>query len=298
MAISYEHYRTFYYVGKYGNLSLAAKFLYSSQPNVSRTIAILEHEYGCRLIERSNRGVKLTPEGEKLYSIVRPAVEQLMMAEDSVSTLTDLRHGNVSIGVSDTGLTEIVIPALTAFKERYPEITVKIAASYSLESVKAVKNSVCDFAVVASPIPEDDALVCTQIAELSDIMVCGQAYCFLTEKKRSLAELNGYPNICVGGNTVYYPFFTGIYADEGLLFRPDIFSTNTAQTLLMVRNNLGIGFVPEVCAMEELERGTLFKVELERSIPKRSICLVERKNSYLSLVAKELKKQILSLAKR
>ena len=65
MSISYEHYRTFYYVGKYENLTIAAKFLFSSQPNISRTIALLEREYGCRLIERSNRGVKLTPENNK-----------------------------------------------------------------------------------------------------------------------------------------------------------------------------------------------------------------------------------------
>ena len=119
MSISYEHYRTFYYVGKYGNLTLAAKFLFSSQPNVSRTISMLEHEYGCRLVERSNRGVKLTPEGEKLYTFVQPAVEQLMQAEQSLSMLSELQHGTVTLGVSDTGLSEIVIPAL-AVRSAFP----------------------------------------------------------------------------------------------------------------------------------------------------------------------------------
>ena len=160
-----------------------------------------------------------------------------------------------------------------------------------------MKNSVCDFAVVATPIPEDESLVCTPVAGLSDIIVCGEAYSFLRQNKWSLSELQSYPIICVGGNTVYYPFFTHVYAKEGLVFQPDILSTNTAQTLLMVRNNLGIGFVPEVCAQEDLERGALFKVELKNNIPKRSICLVERKNSSLSVAAGELKKQILSMSK-
>lgn len=296
MAINYEHYKTFYYVGKYRNFTLAAKFLYTSQPNVSRTISLLEHEYGCRLIERSNRGVRLTPEGERLLSHVQPAVEQLKLAEESMAQLTDMQQGTVSIGVSDTALSEIVIPALNRYRELYPLIQVRIASSYCLESVRAVKNSLCDFAVVATPFPEDISLKCTPIMEVSDLMVCGPAFSFLAEKERSLAELNAYPNICVGGDSIYLPFFTKIYASESLIFHPDIFSSTTAQTLLMVRNNLGIGFVPEVCARDALDSGALFAVPLSKPLPKRSICLVEKRNSPLSVAAGVLKNVIFSMS--
>ena len=297
MAINYEHYRTFYYVGKYQNLTQAARFLYSSQPNVSRTISLLEHEYGCRLIERSNRGVKLTPEGERLYAYVQPAVEQLKMAEEAVAKLTDLQQGTVSIGVSDTALSEIVIPALNQYQEQYPLIQVRIASNYSLESIRAVRNSLCDFAVVVTPPAEDEALIYTPVMEVSDIMACGSRFAFLTERPHTLAELNTYPNVCVGGgSTVYQRFFTEIYAEEGLTFQPDIVSLTTAQTLMMVRNNLGIGFVPEVCARDELEHGVLFRVPLVKKIPRRSIALVEKKNSPLSMAAAALKNVILSLA--
>lgn len=298
MSISYEHYRTFYYVGKYKNLTLAAKFLYSSQPNVSRTIALLEHEYGCRLVERSNRGVTLTPEGEKLYSTIQPAVEQLMRAEQSAASLTDMQYGSISIGVSDTALSEIVIPSLNKFQAIHPSIQVRIAYSYCLESVKAVKNSLCDFAIVAMPFPEDSSLICTPIVDVSDIMVCGKTYAHLAEKSHTLGELNNYPNICVGRNTIYYPYITELYAEEGISFQPDIYSTTTAQTILMVKNGLGIGFVPEVLARDELRSGALFRVPLEREFPKRSICLVEKKNTPLNLAASEFKRVVLSMKEK
>lgn len=294
MAINYEYYRAFYYAGKYKNLTQAAKFLYTSQPNVSRSIAMLEREYGCRLIERSNRGVNLTPEGETLFDYVQPAIERLKLAEASIAQLSNLQQGSVSIGVSDTALSEIVVPALNQFRELYPLIRVRITASRSLDSVKEVKNSVCDFAIVATPFPEDESLVCTPIMDVSDIMICGSNYEFLAHNAYSLTELSRYPLVCIGKDSVYYPFLTALYAEDGLCFQPDIISTTTAETILMVKNGLGIGFVPEVMADEELDRKSIFQVSLKKEMPKRSICLVERKGRSLSAAARELKKVILS----
>ena len=63
MNISYDYYRIFYYVAKYGNVTQAAKMLLSNQPNLTRVIKTLEGELGCPLFIRNNRGMKLTQEG-------------------------------------------------------------------------------------------------------------------------------------------------------------------------------------------------------------------------------------------
>ena len=70
MVISYDAYRTFYTVAKLGSFTRAANALMSSQPNLTRTIRNLESVLGCTLFVRSNRGVSLTPEGEKLFARV------------------------------------------------------------------------------------------------------------------------------------------------------------------------------------------------------------------------------------
>ena len=46
MNISYDYYRIFYYVAKYGNVTQAAKMLLSNQPNLTRVIKTLEGELG------------------------------------------------------------------------------------------------------------------------------------------------------------------------------------------------------------------------------------------------------------
>ena len=69
MYISYDYYRIFYYVAKYGNITQAAKQLLNNQPNLTRSIKNLEAELGCALFSRSNRGLRLIPEGGGFMSI-------------------------------------------------------------------------------------------------------------------------------------------------------------------------------------------------------------------------------------
>ena len=68
MDISYDYYRTFYYVAKYKSFTGAAEALLNSQPNITRTMKKLEKELGCTLFVRQRHGIALTPEGEKLYA--------------------------------------------------------------------------------------------------------------------------------------------------------------------------------------------------------------------------------------
>ena len=77
MNISYDSYRVFYYAAKYKSFSQAAAALYNDQPNVTRMIRRLESELRCPLFFRSPQGVRLTPEGEKLYTHIAAAFESI-----------------------------------------------------------------------------------------------------------------------------------------------------------------------------------------------------------------------------
>ena len=88
MNISYDSYRVFYYAAKYRSFSQAAAALYSNQPNVTRMIRKLESELGCALFFRSPQGVRLTPEGEKLYTHIAVAFESIEAGEEEVHSPT------------------------------------------------------------------------------------------------------------------------------------------------------------------------------------------------------------------
>lgn len=55
----------------FGSINRAAEALYTSQPNVSKVIASFEKEMGSSLFNRTNKGVSLTQEGEKIYEYAK-----------------------------------------------------------------------------------------------------------------------------------------------------------------------------------------------------------------------------------
>ena len=79
-----DYYRIFYYVAQYKSFSKAADVMGNNQPNITRCMNILENELGCKLFIRSNRGVQLTIEGERLFEHVSIAIEQLVSGENEL----------------------------------------------------------------------------------------------------------------------------------------------------------------------------------------------------------------------
>ena len=59
-----------------GSLGRAALRLHVSQPSLSKRLASLEAKVGARLLERSPRGVVLTPAGRRLYGQARALLEE------------------------------------------------------------------------------------------------------------------------------------------------------------------------------------------------------------------------------
>ena len=102
-----------------------------------------------------------------------------------------------------------------------------------------------------------------------------------------LKELKKYPIICLGKGTKTYEFFSNIFLKYGLSFQPDIEVATTDLILPMVKNELGIGFIPENFIKNNNE---IIKVNLAEKIPNRSISLIKDINKPLSIAARELEK--------
>lgn len=293
MNINYEYYKIFYYVAKYKNLTKAAGILHNNQPNISRTVKLLEHELGCNLIIRQSRGVALTPEGERLYSHIKIAVEQIQTAESEVMLSTGLQEGFITIGASETAL-RLLLPKLSRFKKMYPKIHIRIPNHLISQAVESVKNGLVDFAVAATPAWVEKPLNSFPIMEFKDILIGGPSYSFLTNAPVSLEELKEYPFVCHGRNTMTYQFYESIYHKHGLSLNPELEIATTDQILPIIKNDLGIGFIPEIYAKEALLKNEICQIPLSEELPRRQILFIENENYPLSVAAGELKKLLLS----
>ena len=292
MNVNLEYYRIFYYVAKYQNFTRAARAMGNSQPNITRAMNLLEQEIHCTLFIRTNRGVRLTPEGEKLYIRVSAAMEQLQTAEEELHESSGLEHGTISIGASETALNIYLLEKLQTFHMEYPGIRLKIYNHSTPQAVQAVKNGEIDFAVVTTPTDVETPLKKVDMYSFQEILVGGKTFMALGSQELSLAEVQNYPFICLGRETQTWKFYQQIFERHGLELMPDTEVATTDQILPLVKNELGMAFLPEAMAREAIEKGEIIELSLRESVPQRSVCMVYDRQHPLSAAAKELKSRM------
>ena len=176
MNISYDSYRVFYYAAKYRSFSQAAAALYSNQPNVTRMIRKLESELGCALFFRSPQGVRLTPEGEKLYTHIAVAFESIEAGEEEVLSDQSLQSGIVHIAASSLALRTRLLQVLARYRRAYPHVRICLTNHSASHGLAAVQNGLADFAILAEGASVPDSLTAQKIDEIQEIPICGPAF--------------------------------------------------------------------------------------------------------------------------
>ena len=276
MNISYDSYRVFYYAAKYRSFSQAAAALYSNQPNVTRMIRKLESELGCALFFRSPQGVRLTPEGEKLYTHIAVAFESIEAGEEEVLSDQSLQSGIVHIAASSLALRTRLLQVLARYRRAYPHVRICLTNHSASHGLAAVQNGLAQ-----------------KIDEIQEIPICGPAFLELTEEPVSLKRLADYPIISLTEGTSSHDFYAELFLRHGLSFSPDVEVETTAQVPPVVQSDLGVGFVPREMLYGTPEASGIYPIMLEEPIPARSVFLFQRKTQPLSIAAKKLRQMLL-----
>lgn len=292
MNISYDHYRTFYYVAKCRSITQASILLLNNQPNISRAVKNLERELDCVLFVRSRQGVQLTPEGEKLFEHIRIAFEHIEAGEEELALKKSMQRGIVTIGASEVALHCLLLPILKRYRQMYPEVHIRVSNHSTPQALAALKNGLVDIAAVTSPMSISGALESTQIKTVQEIAVCGSAFSALTEKKLSFSEIAEHPLICLCEQTKTFEFYSDLFRSHGAVFSPSVEAATADQIMPLVVNDLGIGFVPKAFLDNWKDTNSVHILQLKEEIPQRSICIVKRTDVPLSIAAKKLEEMI------
>ena len=274
MTINYDYYRIFYVVAQCRSFTRAAEVLQNNQPNITRCMKNLEQELGCKLFHRSNKGITLTPEGQRFYRRVAAAVEQLQLGEEEIRRDGSLESGSLSISASEAALHMILLDKLSAFRARYPGVHLRITNETTPQAIERLRSGESDFAVITAPLLTGRSLQQTELLRFAEIPVCGPAYSEMAAHGCTLAELARCPLVCLGEGTSTYAFYQSFFNAHGQPFRVDVEAATMDQILPMVEHGLGIGFYPAKLAAPRIGRGELFCIPLELPVPERAISLV------------------------
>ena len=286
MDINLDLYRIFREAAKCNSISKAAEALFVSQSAVSQAIKQLENKTGVRLFDRVARGVKLTAEGETLFSYVNGAISLIENAEDKLSRMRELRAGEIKIGASDTICRLFLLPMLKKFNAEHPDIRISVTNRTTRESVALLKDGAVDLSFINLPSAEDASLEITPVMPIHDCFVAGEKYASLADSVMRLSDLRNFPVLMLekasNSRKQMDIFLSGHKAE----IRPAIELGALSLLAEFAKIGLGIAATIREDVTEMLERGELYELRFAETLPSRHIGLARMKNVTLSFAAK------------
>lgn len=145
-------YRAIRLIASTGSIRKASESMAISPSALNRSIQSFEQELGVEIFERIAGGVRLSVPGELL---LRPMLEHLAQIDSFLALVSDMRGGTAGIlrlSVSGDVLPDPLVPALKAYRARYPKVSVEVMRA---ETPKALLDHAVDLALVTLPRTDD-----------------------------------------------------------------------------------------------------------------------------------------------
>jgi DNA-binding transcriptional LysR family regulator len=114
-----------------GSMGKAAQILNTTQPNVSRSIAELEHALGVRLLDRHRQGIEPTEYGRALLDCGVAVFDDLRQGVKNIMFLADPRAGELRIGTTTFLAASFVSALVDRLSRRYPRIVFHLVTGYT-----------------------------------------------------------------------------------------------------------------------------------------------------------------------
>jgi DNA-binding transcriptional LysR family regulator len=132
-----------------GHIGRAATRLHMTQPPLSRAIKQLETEVGVRLLDRTPSGVSTTAVGATLYQEAQSLLRHAEQVHDRVASAVGsptLTLGTLADSAESTGA-----DLATAFRERHPEIRVRLHEADFTDPTGGLRSGAADVAITRTP---------------------------------------------------------------------------------------------------------------------------------------------------
>lgn len=155
-----------------GSFTRAAETLQLPKATVSTLVQSLESSLSAKLLHRTTRLVTVTTDGAAYYERCIRILSDVRDAEESLSRTRLSPSGRLRIDVPTGLASEILIPALPAFFERYPDILMELGSTD--RPVDLIEEGV-DCAVRGGEL-FDDSLIARRVGVINFVTAASPGY--------------------------------------------------------------------------------------------------------------------------
>src|SRR5690625_2126338 len=241
------------------SFSRAADQLDIPRATATHAIKQLEARLSTRLLERSTRHVRPTPDGEAFYERCVHILSELDDAEASLRHAATNPRGTLRVDMHGTHATEIVLPRIREFRERYPNVDIVISSEDRL--VDLVREGI-DIAIRGGSV-RDSSLVARRLAVIPEITCASPDYLERFGTPRHPSELAAHRAVqffnSSGGRA--YPFEFTIDGKVREVELKGWLTVNYAESYVVAaRNGCGLIQLPRFHIEDDLRSGRLVEV--------------------------------------
>lgn len=143
--------RAFLAVAQTLSFTQACERLHLSQPALSLAIKGLEESLGGKLLIRSTRSVRLTPEGESLLPLAKHLLAQWDNTEERLRQRFTLQLGRLSVAAMPAFACNLLPAALVKFRQQHPKINITVHDVINEEVTEMVRSRQVEMGIAFSP---------------------------------------------------------------------------------------------------------------------------------------------------
>ncbi|MFE9356175.1 LysR substrate-binding domain-containing protein [Streptomyces olivaceoviridis] len=143
----------------------AAERLSMTQPPLSRQIQLLEGELGVRLLDRTNRTVRLTPAGRSFLAEARRIVRQAEHAALAVRRVSTGEAGSIAIGFTAASAYSALGELLESARRALPRVEILLHELVTRDQLEALSEGSLDLGLIRPSAVGPDLTARTAVRE-------------------------------------------------------------------------------------------------------------------------------------
>lgn len=147
--IEVRHLRTLAALRDTGSLVRAAQLLHLTQSALSHQIKLLEDHFATALFERKSVPPRFSVAGSRLLALADAVLPLVGEAGRDLARLSAMRAGQLRIVVECHTCFDWLMPAMDAFRQRWPEIELDIVSGFHPDPIALVLQDRAEVAIVS-----------------------------------------------------------------------------------------------------------------------------------------------------
>ncbi|MEM5608421.1 LysR family transcriptional regulator [Bacillus toyonensis] len=118
------------------NMRKATERLFVSQPALSQRLQSMEKQWGMKFFIRSQKGLTITPEGEKVANYAKEMLQREENIKSELAVFRTETYGTLKIAVASVIGQYWLPPVLKKFVQKYPSVKISLFTGWSSEVQK------------------------------------------------------------------------------------------------------------------------------------------------------------------